>query len=266
MAKVWKEEDNVFLRKNYLKLSNQELAEIFDVSKKSIQGKLRRLGLHRTESVPEKTEFQEAILEPASEKNDVFQYRPKRLSIEIKKSPAAKVRQAKYVPREQTEKRKRAIREFDNAMSLIAGGDREKGLEELRFIMKTFATETDIMDRAGMYLRFYQEDPPIAEPMEVESAEDYYNLGIWNLENHMMEEGKAAFRKSLELEPDYVDSIYNLACIAAKQNDVDESLRLIEEVLKTEDRYLENIVSDYDFEKLWQDEKYIDLIKKYYRQ
>jgi Zn-dependent peptidase ImmA (M78 family) len=51
MAKVspkkWTEKEDNFIKENYLKMDNKVLAEKFNVTFKSIEGKLRRMGLKR---------------------------------------------------------------------------------------------------------------------------------------------------------------------------------------------------------------------------
>ncbi|MCK4261586.1 hypothetical protein KAU86_05565 [bacterium] len=55
-AKTWTEEENKFVRRNYQSMSNQELAKNFKVSPKSIEAKLRRLGLKRKKPTAVKKE------------------------------------------------------------------------------------------------------------------------------------------------------------------------------------------------------------------
>ncbi|MCD6452149.1 MAG: tetratricopeptide repeat protein [Acidobacteria bacterium] len=53
MPKVFSEEEERFLRKNFRKFSNKELAEKLNTTERSIEAKLRRLGLRRKEKVKE---------------------------------------------------------------------------------------------------------------------------------------------------------------------------------------------------------------------
>jgi tetratricopeptide (TPR) repeat protein len=265
MAKVWNEEDNVYLRENFMKLTNQELAEKFNVSKKSIQGKLRRLGLHRTSTEPETVEIPLETTEPVEEKDDVSRFRPKRLTIDIRPSSEEQPKQSPYVAREQTERRKRAVREFDNAVTLLHSGKKEKGIEELHFVIKTFTSETDLVDRARLYLK-KMESKPDKQPPEATNAEEYYHLGIWMMNNHQFQDCEAVFRKALELDPEYTDALYNLACIASINEDYPESIRLIREVLALEEHYIDSVVSDSDFEPLWTNEDFVELIQSYFQE
>ena len=50
-TKKWTEEEEEFLRANYMDMSNAELAEKFDITKNAVQKKLARMGLKRSEPV-----------------------------------------------------------------------------------------------------------------------------------------------------------------------------------------------------------------------
>lgn len=58
-TKKWTEEEEEFLRENYLKMTNAELAEKFGITKNAVQKKLARLELKRSEAV-EKTDPDES--------------------------------------------------------------------------------------------------------------------------------------------------------------------------------------------------------------
>ena len=51
-TKKWTEEEEEFLKANYEKLSNLELAERLNLTKNAVQKKLARMGLKRSEPVP----------------------------------------------------------------------------------------------------------------------------------------------------------------------------------------------------------------------
>lgn len=50
-AKKWTESENEFIKNNYQRMGNKELAERFGVTPKSIEGKLRKLHLKRKKGV-----------------------------------------------------------------------------------------------------------------------------------------------------------------------------------------------------------------------
>lgn len=49
-TKKWTEEEEEFLRSNYMDMSNTDLAEKFDITKNAVQKKLARMGLKRSKA------------------------------------------------------------------------------------------------------------------------------------------------------------------------------------------------------------------------
>ena len=265
MAKIWDEAENEFLRENYMNFSNQELAERFGVSKKSIQGKLRRLGLHRVNPFDESDESEydgeERKESDTAECKNELKFKSHRLQIRIPSPPTPPYTKPRYQPRELTERRKRAIREFDNAMNLLTT-DRKKAMEEFDFITQTFVSETDIVHKAKAFKQIYG-DGPKKESYTPETSEDYYNYGVWYSENRLMQEALSAFEMALKLDPEYLDAAYNIACIAGHTGDIPKCIEMLDYVLGSDERMLEVAMSDKDLEHLWSNEEFIQLISDY---
>lgn len=261
MVKVWNEEDNKFLRENYLKYSNQELAERFGVSKKSIQGKLRRLGLHRlNEDDAAITSVDSAA--SATIPIDEFKIRRRRLPIKIATASKSTQTAARYVPREMTERRKRAMRDFDSAFKLLSSGDTKKALEDFQFIVTNFKGENDIVERARMFHSLYSRTNPSALP-PANSSEDWYKHGIFYSNSNKIPKAFECFEKALELEPGFVDAAYNIASIMATNGKFDESLEMLEHVLDMDERFVETVMTDDDFQGLWEDQRFLLLVRSY---
>lgn len=262
MAKVWEEKDNVFLKENYLNYNNQELADMFGVTKKSIQGKLRRLGLHRKEdmSEPKENTGQDIVTDVSNDKPEEKPvFRRKRLNCKV---PVAKVETppvVSYRPVELTDKRKRAIREFTNAMSILAKGDKEKANKELLFICENFPKELDIVARAETWIRMLDK----SQQKPLETAEDYYIKGVELVEKSRLDQAFEHFVKALELDPDHADAEYNLACIYCRQGDYEKALDVLWSLSEQNDLFIESARNDEDFEPLWENESFLELILGY---
>ncbi|MBN1878700.1 hypothetical protein JW823_01180 [bacterium] len=262
MAKVWEEKDNVFLQENYLNYSNQDLADMFGVTKKSIQGKLRRLGLHRKEdgvdSVEVIAEDKFGVKkEDRTEEKPLF--RKKRLNCRVPKATPETLPPAPYRPVELTEKRKRAIREFDNAIKIMSSGDKDKAREEFRFIREHFPKELDIVQRSESWIKILSRQP-VQEPV---TAQDYYIHGVESVERSDWASALDAFRKAVELDPEYLDAEYNIACILCRQGEHEKSLDILWHLAEINDRFIEIAIQDDDFEPIWQNQGFIDLAKEY---
>jgi len=262
MAKVWKDADNKFLKENYLKYSNQELADMFEVTKKSIQGKLRRLGLHRKDDTAAETEavtedFTEIPVEEIPEEKPVF--RRKHLNIEIPVVVPPTPPKAPYQPLELTEKRKRAIREFDNAMNLLSKGDKEKAVAEFEFIKDNFPRELDIIQKSIMWIGVLNRKAP-ADPV---TPEEFYCEGVSLVQKNQYDKALTYFEKTLELDPEYLDAKYNLACIACRKGDFDSAIQQLTDLAEEDERFVDSATRDYDFEPVWENQQFIDMALSY---
>ena len=79
-TKKWTEEEEDFLRNNYIDLSNADLAEKFDITKNAVQKKLARMGLKRSqlknnpviEETPEVDDVKEEAAEVISTESHFF--------------------------------------------------------------------------------------------------------------------------------------------------------------------------------------------------
>lgn len=73
-TKKWTEEEEEFLRTNFMDLSNAELAERYSITKNAVQKKLARIGLKRSQAVkelpPEQVEEKADVVE--EEKREVI--------------------------------------------------------------------------------------------------------------------------------------------------------------------------------------------------
>ncbi len=69
-AKKWTEEEEEFLRGNYMTMSNAELAEKFGITKNAVQKKLARMELKRSEAAKKKPPEKKPEAEAEEEKKD----------------------------------------------------------------------------------------------------------------------------------------------------------------------------------------------------
>lgn len=263
MTKVWDDEDNKFLMEHYAGMSNQELAERFGVSKKSIQGKLRRLGLHR--NAEEEAQLQEKDNQMlAQEESSGFQFRRKRLAVRVAPRSTQTHQRPPYIPRELTERRKRAMRDFDSAMKILASGDKNKAIEELDFVITTFLGEIDIVQRAQMYKYLLTREIPKDLP-PLETADDHYNYATWLHQNNEPEQAFEYYKKAYELDPEYIDALYNIACYEAHSDTPEQALEHLKIILDANENLAESIAEDDDFESLWNNPDFSALLQEYLR-
>jgi len=257
MAKVWNEEDNQFLRENYMKWNNQELADKFGVSKKSIQGKLRRLGLHRNEvdDLPEKKDAHEPEKKQEKESRSIFMRN--RLNVPLESPKLKKTERPPYVARELTERRKRAIRELDSAINIYSQGDIRKAVEEFEFIINTFREEIDIVHKASVLKEFLTAKPSTEDVSDL----DHYDAGICLYNQDKVSEALDQFDKAMKENPDDLDATYNVACLKCRAGRVEEAMKLVEWLIERDEKFIETIIYDEDFKNLQDNAYFIEILE-----
>jgi transposase len=119
MAKKWSEDEMAFIKLNFLYMSNSELANHFGVTRKSIETKLRRMGLKRGDKLP---------------RNRVE--RRKRLS-------AAQEQRL----------RKQAIQLLEAALKSISTGKKKEAKWQLARVIREYPDIVDIASAAREYMQ-----------------------------------------------------------------------------------------------------------------
>jgi tetratricopeptide (TPR) repeat protein len=76
------------------------------------------------------------------------------------------------------------------------------------------------------------------------------NLGVLNMIQKMPDKAIALFQRAITLKSDYVHPYYNLACIYAQQNKVEESLRYLQKAIALKPDINEWAAKDDDFKNL----------------
>ncbi len=66
-TKKWSEEEEEFLKSNFINLSNAELAEKFEITKNAVQKKLARMGLKRSQLMKDESAYEIAQAEVMEE-------------------------------------------------------------------------------------------------------------------------------------------------------------------------------------------------------
>ncbi|MEA3431584.1 MAG: hypothetical protein U9R01_02735 [candidate division WOR-3 bacterium] len=119
MAKKWSEADMAFIRDNFLYMSNGELAKHFEVTRKSIETKLRRMGLRREDKFP-------------------------RNRVETRKKLSAAQEQRL---------RKQAIELLEAGLKLVSIGRKKKAKWQFARIIREYPDIVDIANAAREYMQ-----------------------------------------------------------------------------------------------------------------
>ena len=77
-----------------------------------------------------------------------------------------------------------------------------------------------------------------AAPEDVTTeAKLYYNQGVDHYKVGLYDKSMAAFRKAIELDPNYTDAYFNKGLVLANQKNYDESIKCFEKVIALSPEY-----------------------------
>ncbi len=90
------------------------------------------------------------------------------------------------------------------------------------------------------------------------------NLGVLFMDQKKKREAVALFNRAIVLKKDYVDPYYNLACIYARADEIDESIRYLKMAMAIDrdvknwavkDADMKNVVASDEFKKIMEGQK-----------
>lgn len=130
--------------------------------------------------------------------------------------PQEVTRDADSIPRTEQERIKKGLP--------FAGSYFGDGFHRNTFSYGIAFLERGLLDEAISYLELSLKDTPFAEA--------YYNLGTLYLQKNQLEKARANLLRSVEMRPDYVDSLNNLGLLAAREGHSEEATRYFQDAMR----------------------------------
>jgi tetratricopeptide (TPR) repeat protein len=179
VPKVFTEEDERFLRENFRKLTNKQLAKKLDTTERSIEAKLRRLGLRRAKKKKEEI-----------------------------KGPAEK-------PEEMRKEKDKALSFYEDALAKLRRGSYAAAKKGFEKIIRVFPDLVDICNRTKVYLAVCERRIS-AEPFTAKTFDHHYYLGVIHSNRGEYEEALSCYQKGLKLSPENEKLLYLIAGACAR--------------------------------------------------
>lgn len=277
MAKNWTDDDEQYIRDNFLETTYSDLADHFEVSTKAMESKIRRMGLKKQEALAEAEEEEAATAsaepEPAADPEptpiDSLQGLPRKTE-ETEETPEE--RQARIeaaLAAAESEKARRQEEREEKGMSdvlkrLEAGlkkmldGDYKKALSDFEGILDSrpdpavAARVEQFIDACNLHL---QKAPPGPE-----SADDYYQLGVMQLNQGEFEAALDSFETAAEKGADDESILYCRAVAYAQTGNVESALDALRKAVEKNDANRIYAKNDSDFTALWVHEGFQELV------
>jgi tetratricopeptide (TPR) repeat protein len=154
-----------------------------------------------------------------------------------------------------------ALRLYETGFKLLHSDQFEKAKTKLQELVKRFPAETELLDRANvliqvckMRIRLTKRGP------RLETADDFYQAGVAELNSRSLEKATAHLSKALKLSPRGDHIHYALAAVAALQEDTQEALSHLRAAIEYRDENRFLAVNDADFESLSENTEFQELV------
>lgn len=130
------------------------------------------------------------------------------------------------------------------ATETVQGGTiRREAPAEVRYREALSAQRKGDLRRAeALYRQMLAIDPAHVQALN--------NLGVLYMEEQKGEQAIALFGKAIVLKRDYVDPYYNMACLYARKNEIDESLWYLKVAMTISDEVKNWVMKDADMENV----------------
>jgi tetratricopeptide (TPR) repeat protein len=154
----------------------------------------------------------------------------------------------------------KALTSYGEAVKAYRKGNSEKAVESFKSLIKEYASEKELVDRAQTYIKICQEGKS-KESFPLKTFDDFYEYGIFKMNQGNYEEALELFQKAIEKDPDHAKILYFMAGIYQSMGDVDQSLEFLKKAVQ-KDKYFKILAqNDSAFEALRENKKFKILTK-----
>jgi tetratricopeptide (TPR) repeat protein len=270
MAKNWTEEDEQFIRDNFLTMTYSDLADRFDVSTKAMESKIRRMGLKKQEFLaeaiqaidptPEPLAGPVPAEEPVPTPLESIQAMPRRTETAVETTEERKARLAAGRQAAEEEKERRetarsddrvvaAVKRLEAGMKSLLQGQYAKAAKEFEAIVKAPPPDMSLTVRARQYLEtcatHLERKPPAPK-----TAEDLYLHGVMQMNEGDLEGALEAFTAAVKKDPKDDRLAYGQAAVHAQGGEVEAAIEALQRAIEINDANRVFAKNDSDFTPL----------------
>lgn len=154
----------------------------------------------------------------------------------------------------------KALTAYGLAMKSFQKRNFPKASEQFKEFLKKYSTETELADRAKIYLEI-SEGQQKKEAILLKNFEDYYQYGIFTLNQGKYKEAVDLFEKAQKLNPNEGKIYYLLADVYSLMDNEEQCLENLKKAVQIDKFYKILAQNEKDFEKVREDKKFKVLTK-----
>ncbi|NKB86950.1 MAG: hypothetical protein GKS06_01845 [Acidobacteria bacterium] len=279
-AKIWTEENELHIREHFRHKTYAELADHFGVTQKAMESKIRRMGLKKqdykendpmpavlppladpVEDTPVETgptPIKSASLLPRQPMapTETDEERAERLAAELE---AAEVESERRETARQEKGAKQVIGKFEQGVKRFHDGALGKSLDYFRDVIEKSPKNSTLVGRARQYMTAIERRGRSAD-FNPENADDYYLLGVMQLNDGAPFDALESFGSALDLAPGDDRVLYCQAAALAQSGDIEAAIEALRTAVDSNDANRVYATNDPDFVSLRVHEDFRDLV------
>ena len=153
------------------------------------------------------------------------------------------------------DKYQKALSAYEQAMKAFHSRDFQKASELLGAVIEKYDTEKEFTERAQRYLTICEKQMK-KEKIVLKEFEEYYQQGVYNINEGDYEEALKLLNKGKEMAPKEGKIPYLISTVYCLMDQTDECLESLKEAIQIDDFFAILAQNEETFEPLREDKKF----------
>jgi len=148
-----------------------------------------------------------------------------------------------------------ALSAFNQALNAFHKREFGRTTELLKSFTAKFTSETELVDRAHIYLKICESESQKKE-LPLKTFDDYYQYSIILLNQGNHDEALKLLEKAREMKPKEGKVLYLMADVYFLKGDTEKCLEHLRKAIQIDKFFSTLAQNESDFEPLWEDKKF----------
>lgn len=151
----------------------------------------------------------------------------------------------------------KALSSYGEAMKEYRKGKYEKAAEMLGSFIEKYPSDKELVDRAEIYLSIIKERKEGKKStIPLKTFDDYYQYGVFKVNEGNYEEGLKLLEKAQELNPKEAKIFFLKAEVLCLMGQMDVCLENLKKAIQLDNFFGILAQNEADFQPLWEDKKF----------